>query len=128
MHEKPAKTAEDNPAVRRCCQAWDEAYDAAIEEDEEEATSKANFAYCAALPPLDGIRNLRNFVACVAYGCLIDAIDTDECSRLVYAAQVAHNMRRIRKPQAKNPSNKKIHPGAIKGPENATLEPFSVPV
>jgi hypothetical protein len=41
------------------------------------------------MPPLTGSRNVRNFIACTAYGILLGAIDHKEASKLLDAAQVA---------------------------------------
>ena len=59
-------------------------------------------AYFTAMPPLSGARNTRNFVACVTYAFLQDAINPERYARLLYAAQVAHTTRRARKPKGKS--------------------------
>jgi hypothetical protein len=42
------------------------------------------------MPPLSGHENIRDFIACVAQGILIEAISGSDGARLLYAAQVAH--------------------------------------
>jgi hypothetical protein len=41
------------------------------------------------MPPLLGAENIREFIACVAHGMLIGAIENKDATRLLYAAQVA---------------------------------------
>jgi hypothetical protein len=53
------------------------------------AASKAAEAYRAALPPLTTGDNCRDFIACVAHGILLGAIDDKNAGKLLYAAQVA---------------------------------------
>jgi hypothetical protein len=91
-----------NTSVALCWQAWVVGYRKSIEQgkSEESARKFASRAYRAAMPPLAGIDNINNFIACVAHGILIDAINTTEGSRLLYAAQVASTTTR---PQAPKP-------------------------
>ena len=88
--EKP-NPALANPAIARCTEAWDEAYNEQIEEDESEygAAKIAGEAYRAALPPLTSRDNCRDFIACVAHGILLGAIPESSAGKLLYAAQVA---------------------------------------
>jgi hypothetical protein len=97
--------AAENPAVARCCDAYTTAFMAAFAddpEDEFDARSHGKDAYRKALPPLSGNRNIRDFIACVAYGILIEAIDDSRGTRLLYAAQVAHTMRRTKSKRLKS--------------------------
>jgi hypothetical protein len=48
-------------------------------------------AFRKAIPQLSGQENIRDFIACVAYGMLIKAIPGAEGARLLYAAQVANS-------------------------------------
>jgi hypothetical protein len=41
------------------------------------------------MPPLSGYENIRDFIACVAHAMLIGAIQSEQGSKLLYAAQVA---------------------------------------
>jgi hypothetical protein len=81
----------ENPAIARCLSAWARAYKAekAIKNDHYEAVRKGNHNYCKAMPRLSGYDNIRDFIACVAHGMLIGAIDWDYSTKLLYAAQVA---------------------------------------
>jgi len=82
-------------AIKRCCAAWQRAYDANLEGTERdeidvlEATRAAGPAYCKAMPPLAGYESIRDFIACAAHGILIDAIPEKRANQLLYAAQVA---------------------------------------
>lgn len=80
-----------NPAIAYCLQAYTDALQASLRKDESgyRAEKAAKAAYCSAMPPLTGSRNIRNFVACIAHGMAIDAIDSSQGARLLYAAQVA---------------------------------------
>ena len=129
MRSKSVQSAESNPAVFRCCQKWEKAYQEAIDdkEDDDVAASRANCAYREAMPPLDGTRNVRNFIACVTHGLMIGAIDGSDYTRLLYAIQVAHTTRRVRKPKAKTGKNKS-HLEAANTQEDAALEPLAPPV
>ncbi len=80
-----------NPAVARCCAEFVGAYKAARAggKDDYDARKAATSAYRAAMPPLSGSDNIRDFIACVAHGLLIETISGNEATRLLYAAQVA---------------------------------------
>jgi hypothetical protein len=85
-----------NPAVARCVQAYNSAYDASLQEPENnhrDAERAGKLAYRQSLPPLIGRRNIRDFTACIAHGMLLQVIDTVEGTRILYAAQVAANTR-----------------------------------
>lgn len=91
MPETDTNTACQNPAVARCSQAWTNAYDVALPtEGEFSALDAASEAFRKAMPPLAGSQNIRDFIACVAYGMLNDILAGDEGTKLLYAAQVAH--------------------------------------
>jgi len=82
-------------AIKRCCAAWQRAYDAHLEGtrgdgfDKITAAFKAGPAYRKAMPPLAGYESIRDFIACVAHGILIDAIPQKRANQLLYAAQIA---------------------------------------
>ena len=81
-----------NPAIAKCSRAWRNAYEKEIANGTYEG-SAARFAgqiYRRLMPPLTGQENIRDFIACVAYGLLIGAIEEKCGSKLLYAAQVAH--------------------------------------
>ena len=93
--EKSPIAAHENPVVARCGRAWLLYYCQAIFKGESDASArhKARRAYQLAMPPLTGSRNVRNFIACVTHGMLLGALDGNEATKLLYAAQVAHTAR-----------------------------------
>jgi hypothetical protein len=89
--------AADNPAVAACCHAFTRAFLATLDGDlrnEISARADGGDAYRRALPPLHGNPNIRDFVACIAHGVLINVLSDHAAGRLLYAAQVAHSMAR----------------------------------
>jgi hypothetical protein len=82
-------------AIKRCCAAWQRAYDAYLEDPEcakkgeAFAAGNADKAYCGAMPPLADYQSIRDFIACAAHGMLIGAIYERRANKLLYAAQVA---------------------------------------
>jgi broad specificity phosphatase PhoE len=80
-----------NPAVAYCYSEWLRVYKAEKSKGEfwTDASKTASRAYREAMPSLSGQENIRNFVACVAHGMLISAIDGKVGTKLLYAAQVA---------------------------------------
>jgi hypothetical protein len=87
----PVSPAPISPAITRCVEAYNRAYktERASRRDEIAAIRSARKAFRAALPPLGGLENIRDFIACIAQAILLDVIDTADASRLLYAAQVA---------------------------------------
>ena len=132
MSSKADDSAESNAAVSRCMEAWRQAFDSSLEddEDEDEAREAADAAYRDAMPALFGVRNIRNFIACVTRGCLIGAIPGEDSSRLLYAAQVAYTTRRVRpsRPKNQNSPAKNGRSRAISTATKAIQEPCSTPV
>ena len=94
----------ENPAIACCLCAMALAYkeEKAIKNDHYDAVRKGHKGYRKAMPRLSGYDNIRNFIACVAHGMLIGAIDSDDSTKLLYAAQVALGAvrREPAKPQA----------------------------
>jgi hypothetical protein len=87
----------ENAAVAACCQAFTRAFLATLAgnlDNEICARLDGAEAYRKALPPLHGNRNIRDFVACIAHGVLINVIPISCATKLLYAAQVAHSMGR----------------------------------
>ena len=77
--------------VARCVKAHNKARSEAYARTENRFTAKdaGASAYRNAMPPLVGAENIRDFIACVAQGLLIGAIENKDASKLLYAAQVA---------------------------------------
>ncbi len=84
-------------AIARCRDAWQQAFDAYMEKNarkdgslaEHNAKEEAAAAYRAAMPELAYWCGIRDFIACIAYGVLIDAIPAERTGQLLYAAQTA---------------------------------------
>jgi hypothetical protein len=100
VEAKPLPAPDLNPkqsrvAIKRCCAAWQRAYKAYMEGKDGDsmaevfAAHEAGPAYCKAMPPLAGYESIRNFIACVAHGILINAIPQKRANQLLYAARVA---------------------------------------
>jgi hypothetical protein len=81
-----------NPAVARCCRIWQSVFRAELDRGEHQvlAARSAGEAYCGAMPSLTGDQNIRDFIACVAHGILLQAIEEKNGGKLLYAAQVAY--------------------------------------
>ncbi len=79
------------PAVARCCEAWQCAFDAEWKKSKLDFTARkaAGEAYRGVMPPLSDTESIRDFVACVAQGLLLKAIEDNSVGKLIYAAQVA---------------------------------------
>jgi hypothetical protein len=90
----PASSA-SKAAIRRCHAAWKRAYDICLEEGGDNsinrvtAASQAAPVYRAAMPALDTLDNVRDFIACTAHGILIEAVPAHLAGQLLYSAQVA---------------------------------------
>jgi hypothetical protein len=88
-------TKQARAAIKRCCAAWQRAFDANLEGTKRNSSDKTWAAiqaapyYRNAMPPLAGYENIRDFIACAAHGILIDAIPQKRANQLLYAAQVA---------------------------------------
>jgi hypothetical protein len=108
-----------SPAVLRCCSAWHHRYAAESENEmlaEEEVADLAASSFRRAMPHLTSRRNIQDFIACVAQGMLLGAIEPEDGSRLLYAAQVA--LAAFREPQPNGRPPKETPPTPI--PPNCT--------
>lgn len=83
-------------ALRRCCAAWKRSFNAYLDDpgvDENRGEYSAGLyaakAYRNAMPVLIGLDGVRDFVACLAHGILIGAIEPEISGHLIYAAQIA---------------------------------------
>lgn len=72
-------------------QAWQKAFAVGIERGstQEEARKLAADAFRQGMPRLIERESVRHFIDCVARGVLLGVFTTQECTRLLYAAQVA---------------------------------------
>ena len=80
-----------NSSVDHCCRAYELAWETAKERGagRNAVKAEAEQAFRRAMPTLAGKENIRDFVACVAHGVLIEAISGPDAARLLYAAQIA---------------------------------------
>ena len=125
----PAKST-SKAAIRRCHAAWKRAYDAYIQRKGDDFLSRAMAktgdapdAYRAAMPALDSIENVRNFIACTAHGILIETIPQQCAGQLLYAAQVALSVLRS---QANDAAKRKKRTPPPSPPNQPIPEPESV--
>src|ERR1700761_7185084 len=81
----------ENPAIAHCCEVWESTRREALRQGNNMVIARvaAHKAFQKSLPPLTGLENIQNFIACVAHGMLIGAILSQDGARLLYAAQVA---------------------------------------
>jgi hypothetical protein len=99
----PASPA-NSAAVTRCCEAWDRVYRTQLQKGEMDflAAKVAAKAFRNSMPPLIGRENIRDFIACVAQGVLLEAIEVQQSNRLLYAAQIALTSLRSQPSPSKN--------------------------
>jgi hypothetical protein len=83
-----------NIAVAHCCQVWETTRNQALKQGVSLVLARvaAHKAYQKALPPLVGLENIQDFIACVAHGMLNGSILSPDGARLLYAAQVAKSV------------------------------------
>jgi len=86
-----AKAASHSAAVERCCQARIRSLQdsKASNLNDWETKKRASQAFFNAMPDLTEYENIRDFIACVAQGMLLGAIQPIEGPKILYAAQVA---------------------------------------
>jgi len=77
-----------NPAIARCLSAWIYAYKQKIaeKETEHEAKEVANDTFLRTMPPLSGLENICDFIACVNFAYRIELISRNDSTH--YLAQV----------------------------------------
>ena len=85
--------ASTNPAIARCMSAWKQAYQREKAKGQSDYMAAHNAApvYRRIMPQLSGQENIRDFIACVTYGLIIEAIDDKTATKLLYAAQIAYS-------------------------------------
>jgi hypothetical protein len=94
LPEELPDRAAANPAVCYCILASNRAYNQALARldkgaDKEVAATEARNAYLRAIPALAGPDNIRDFIACVTYGDMLDIIAHYEAEQLLEYAKVA---------------------------------------
>lgn len=95
-----------NPAVARCCDAFNRTHQRVLAAGNHPviALLRAHEAFRQALPPLSNSRNIRDFITCIAYGMVTKLILEKSATKLLYAAQVAHNTLPKRSPRNIKPA------------------------
>lgn len=110
------------PAVEKCEAQYTKTAKEAIDEKKSKATikSRSKLAYSHAMPRLNGATNIREFIACVAHGMLIDVFTGAEGARLLYAAQVANQAHQTRRKKPNNTSLKQPIAATVKSSKSTT--------
>jgi hypothetical protein len=95
-----------NAAVLRCCEAAERASQDDLSGRNPSGSQRISprEAFAQAIPPLSGAGNIRDFIACVAYGMLVNYIFDSDGAKLLYAAQVAYNAHIKRRPRNRKPA------------------------
>lgn len=88
---QPQTASNHHPAVQHCLDAWLRTYkeERALGKGDWTGRQSASEAYRAAMPELTSSAGVKDFLACVAHGTLIEAISEKTASRLLAAAQIA---------------------------------------
>lgn len=98
LHKEPIdlSLAFNCPAITRCCEAWYRAFQSADARNLGRVSVwlRANEAYRNAMPPLNTPENIRDFVACLTHGMIINAISHPYSAQLLKAATLAANIAR----------------------------------
>lgn len=103
MNDQPQSSSTtpppQNSAVLRCATAWQRTYDLVSLQPKKERTKTENYdqfaeehaeaAFRDAMPPLDGQRNIQDFIACTSYALLHNIFLPDDCERLLNCAKIA---------------------------------------
>jgi hypothetical protein len=108
----PDPAPEPISTVARCTTAYNKARSASFTRstshyDADQAGAKA---FRGAMPSLLGGENIRDFIACVAHGMLIGAIENNDATKLLYAAQVAFSAQNRTEPKRTPKSAAKVTP------------------
>ncbi len=80
-----------NSAIQRCCNVWNKTFTAhkRIGTNPVSCYVRANEAFRKTMPPLSSEKNIRDFIACTAFGMMAGPVDILLGPKLLYAAQVA---------------------------------------
>ena len=105
-------TAPANTAIARCREAWQLRFKAEESNGKGDvlAAHYADASYCDAMPALVDHDSIRDFIACTAHGMLIETIQHQDGTRLLYAAQVALSTLRRQPRETRRPGRPKCLP------------------
>lgn len=100
-------------AVEVCCESYLNITQPLREKkiSEENIARAGQMAYCTAMPRLADSESIREFIACVVHGMAIGAIPSQEGTRLLYGAQVAHSALPSQKRRKKRNKSAQNTPG-----------------
>ena len=81
-----------NLVVDQCDRIFTEAAEQTLRDGKSDkiARNVGKIAYCSALPKLSGASHIRDFIACATHAMALEILPGNEGTRLLYAAQVAH--------------------------------------
>jgi len=98
-----------NPAVARCCKAWNRVFKANQKAGPAPVLIyiRANEAFRFAMPPLSTPQDLCDFVACVTHALVLNVIPLEHAAALMDAARVASRALKL----AANPAGTSTAPG-----------------
>ena len=96
---------QSNAAVQRCCEARERSVRKSIagKVSSYDTKQRASQAFFNAMPHLTDYDSIRDFIACIAHGMVIDAVPPMEGPKYLYAAQVAVGALRLKPKEAKQP-------------------------
>lgn len=121
--ENPQPAGPKNAAVERCIQAWERRYELMsisvnererfdpYQEDHREnyACEQAGYGFREAMPVLDSYENIRDFIACTAYGMAMNYFEHEEGQDLLKAASLAMAHLKTQPKAAEPPTNPREH-------------------
>jgi hypothetical protein len=83
----------ENPAVLRSIRAYNRAFKRCLSKDPdataEDAQNDGRSSYLRAMPPLAGIKNIRDFIACVTFALITETISQEQAENYFGAARAA---------------------------------------
>jgi hypothetical protein len=82
-----------NPSIAYCHLACERGYRVGMKATKSRMLARkfAREAFCQALPPLSGLENIGNFLACVAFALATGVFVDGDGAQLIESAQVALN-------------------------------------
>jgi|ERR1039458_2627323 hypothetical protein len=79
-------------AIASCMRSWNYAYKKLAEDDdstEYECEKAGNKAYLNAVPPLSGLQNICDFIACINYASMKGVVTHNEATHYLANARIA---------------------------------------
>jgi hypothetical protein len=96
------RTSRTDKALTHCKDEWTRAYELAQTKGltASKALRMASVAYKLAMPKMDSLPTIRASISCIAQGITLEVFDGRDGSQLLYAAQVAMSVLRIKATKA----------------------------